>query len=200
MAKKFVFEGPRQEFDAAADYAIVLSHLQHRRGNLIAGCCFLVLFTAALLVFIRFHDARHALPLLALCLLLLWKVWDQYTGWEAVRSLKRCRRDRQRQRSRGRYCAGSQSGPVRITFSDGQFRIALQEGREETVYRCEELHTVLECEAVYWIVGEEGRGFTLPKNFLAKGSEEEFRRWLEPTIENWYVHTVPSGLKRYLET
>lgn len=198
MAKRFVFEGPRQDFDAAADYAIVLDFLQDRRGNLIVGTTFLVLFLLALAVFIWFRDVLHALTLLAVCLLLLWKVWDQYTGWEAVRSLKRCRRDRERLRSQGRYLSDGQSGPVRVTFSDGQFQITLRQGEPPAVYRCEELHTVLECESVYWIVGEEGRGFTLPKSFLTRGGEAEFRQWLEPHVDGWFVHQVPAGLRKYL--
>lgn len=198
MAKRFVFEGPRQEFDASADYAIILSFLQERRSNLIIGCFFLTLFLLCLLVFICFRDTVHALTLLAVCLLLLWKVWDQYTGWEAVRSLRRCRRDRQRLQAHGHYCMDDPGGPVRVTLSDGQFHIDFRPDTPPAVYRCEELHTVLECENVYWIVGEEGRGFTLPKSFLTRGGEAEFRSWLEPHMDNWFVHKVPASLQKYL--
>ncbi len=198
MAKRFVFEGSRQEFDASADYAIILSFLQERRSNLIIGCFFLTLFLLCLLVFICFRDTVHALTLLAVCLLLLWKVWDQYTGWEAVRSLRRCRRDRQRLQAHGHYCMDDPDGPVRVTLSDGQFHIDFRPDTPPAVYRCEELHTVLECENVYWIVGEEGRGFTLPKSFLTRGGEAEFRSWLEPHMDNWFVHKVPASLQKYL--
>lgn len=198
MAKRFVFEGPRQEFDAAADYAVVLSYLQERRSNLILGCSFLVMFLAALVVFICFRDTVHALTLLTVCLLLLWKVWDQYTGWEAVRSLKRCRRDRERLRSQGQYPPQEQRGQVRVTLSDGQFRIALREDAAEEVCRCEDIHTVYECEAVYWLVGEDDVSFTLPKSFLTRGGQAEFRAWLEPSVSDWFVHQVPAGLQKYL--
>ena len=67
MAKRFVFEGSRREFDASADYAIILSFLQDRRSNLILGCSFLAMFLLCLLVFICFHDTVHALTLLAAC-------------------------------------------------------------------------------------------------------------------------------------